>query len=126
MRLGSWHRVAPLGAGDFPAGTPLYHFFAWNEAARHKDRRYVIARDLYTLFTAFGGGDAARAMCVSHLARRPLITARFGGWVSLQLMAADRTEDAAAATAARDLVDRLLAAIGSAGEVAHAAVFAAF
>src|SRR5438477_510692 len=94
MRLGSWHRVAPLDAGDFPAGTPLHHFFAWNEAARHKDRRYVVARDIYTLFTAFGGGEAARAMCVSHLARRPLITARFGSWVSLQLLAADRTEDA--------------------------------
>ena len=126
MRLGSWHRVAPLDAGDFPAGTPLHHFFAWNEAARHKDRRYVVARDIYTLFTAFGGGEAARAMCVSHLARRPLITARFGSWVSLQLLAADRTEDAAVAAVARDLVDRLLAASGAADESVHAAVFAAF
>src|SRR5690348_939036 len=121
MRLGSWHRVTPLDAGDFPAGTPLYHFFAWNAAARHKDRRYVIARDIYTLFTAFGGGEAARAMCVSHLARRPLITARLGGRVPVRLLAADRTEDAAVAAVARDLVDRLLAAIGAADEAMHAA-----
>src|SRR5436190_16632719 len=85
MTSASWHRVAPLGAGDFPAGTPLHHFFAWNEAARHKDRRYVIARDIDTLIAAFGGGETAR-----------------------------------------ELVDRLLAAIGSADEAAHAAVFAAF
>ncbi len=56
MTILSWHRVAPFGAGDFPAGTPLCRFFAWNEAARHKDRRSVIARDIYTLFTAFGRG----------------------------------------------------------------------
>src|SRR4029453_13550277 len=79
MRTGSWHRVAPLGAGDFPAGTPLHRFFAWNEAARHKDRRYVIARDVYTLFAGFGGGDAARDLSTSHLAHRPLISARLGG-----------------------------------------------
>ncbi|HEX3953593.1 MAG TPA: glycosyltransferase family 9 protein [Stellaceae bacterium] len=36
MRLTAW---------DFPPGTPLYHFFAWNEAARCKDRRYRLARD---------------------------------------------------------------------------------
>src|SRR5438067_10878743 len=85
MTSASWHRAAPLGAGDFPAGTPLHHFFAWNEAARHKDRRYVIARDIGMLIAAFGGGETAR-----------------------------------------ELVDRLLAAIGSADEAAHAAVFATF
>src|SRR5438270_8652597 len=85
MTSASWHRAAPLGAGDFPTGTPLHRFFAWNEAARHKDRRYVIARDIDTLFAAFGGGETAR-----------------------------------------ELVDRLLAAVGSADEAAHAAVFAAF
>jgi ADP-heptose:LPS heptosyltransferase len=85
MTSASWHRVAPLGAGDFPAGTPLHRFFAWNEAARHKDRRYIIARDIDMLFAASDGGETAR-----------------------------------------ELVDRLLAAIGSADEAAHAAVFSAF
>jgi ADP-heptose:LPS heptosyltransferase len=126
MTRGSWHGAAPLRSGDFPTGTPLHHFFAWNEAAGRKDRRYVIARDLYTLLTAFGGGEAAQAMCVAHLVRRPVIRARFGGWVSLQLSAADRAVDGAALAAARRLVDRLFAAIGTADETAHAAVFAAF
>ena len=31
-------------ARDFPAGTPLHHFFAWNEAAWRADRRYRLAR----------------------------------------------------------------------------------
>jgi len=78
MSIGSWHRIAPLGAGDFPAGTPLCRFFAWNEAAGRKDRRYIIARDIWTLFRAFGGGEAAHAMCVAHLSRRPLVTLRLG------------------------------------------------
>jgi len=85
MTSASWHRVAPLGAGDFPAGTPLHRFFAWNEAARHKDRRYIIARDIRNRIVASNSGETAR-----------------------------------------ELVDRLLAAIGSADEAAHAAVFAAF
>ena len=126
MTILSWHRVAPFGPGDFPAGTPLCRFFAWNEAARHKDRRYIIARDIYTLFTAFGRGEAARAMCVAHLARRPLVGLRVGGWVSLQLAAPDRTQDGTVVAGARKLVDRLLAAIGATDETAHAAVFAAF
>jgi ADP-heptose:LPS heptosyltransferase len=126
MSIGSWHRVAPLGAGDFPAETPLCRFFAWNEAAGRKDRRYIIARDICTLLRAFGGGEAAHAMCVAHLSRRPLVALRLGGWVSLQLSAADRTQDGATVAAARELVDGLLAAIGAADEVAHAAVFAGF
>jgi ADP-heptose:LPS heptosyltransferase len=32
-------------ANDFPPGTPLRHFFAWNEAAWRRDRRYQLARD---------------------------------------------------------------------------------
>ena len=32
-------------ARDFPPGTPLQHFFAWNEAAWRPDRRYRLARD---------------------------------------------------------------------------------
>ena len=126
MRTGSWHRVAPLGAGDFPAGTPLHRFFGWNEAARHKDRRYVIARDVYTLFAAFGGGDAARDLCTSHLAHRPLISARLGGSLRLRRPPESLAEQGRAVAAARELVDRLLAAIGTADAAAHASVFTAF
>jgi ADP-heptose:LPS heptosyltransferase len=126
MTIGSWHRVVPLGAGDFPAGTPLHHFFAWNEAARHKDRRYVIARDIYTLFAAFGGGDAAHEMCTAHLARHRLIAARLGGSVWLRRAPARGVEAGRAVAAASDLVERLLGAIGSADAAAHASVFAAF
>jgi len=34
-----------LTADDFPPGTPLHHFFAWNEAAWRPDRRYRLACD---------------------------------------------------------------------------------
>jgi len=34
-----------LTAEDFPSGTPLAHFFAWNERASRPDRRYKLARD---------------------------------------------------------------------------------
>ena len=34
-----------LTAADFPPGTPLHHFFAWNERAGRHDRRYELARD---------------------------------------------------------------------------------
>lgn len=34
-----------LTARDFPPGTPLNHFFAWNERAWSPDRRYAFARD---------------------------------------------------------------------------------
>ena len=34
-----------LTARDFPPGTPLNHFFAWNETARRPDRRFKLARD---------------------------------------------------------------------------------
>jgi ADP-heptose:LPS heptosyltransferase len=35
-----------LTSRDFPPGTPLYHFFAWNEAVPRwwRDRRYLLAR----------------------------------------------------------------------------------
>jgi ADP-heptose:LPS heptosyltransferase len=32
-----------LTAKDFPPGTPLHHFFAWNETAWWRDRRYRLA-----------------------------------------------------------------------------------
>jgi ADP-heptose:LPS heptosyltransferase len=34
-----------LSACDFPAETPLHHFFRWNERRRRPDRRYLLARD---------------------------------------------------------------------------------
>jgi ADP-heptose:LPS heptosyltransferase len=34
-----------LAAHDFPPGTPLHHFFQWNERRRRPDRRYLLARD---------------------------------------------------------------------------------
>jgi ADP-heptose:LPS heptosyltransferase len=34
-----------LTAADFPPGTPLHHFFAWNERRWRRDRRYRLARD---------------------------------------------------------------------------------
>ena len=115
----------PLKAGDFPVGTPLHHFCAWNEAARRKDRRHVIAGDIQMLLREFGEGARARELCVTHLAQLPLIAARFGGWVSRAAPASTDAE-VVAGVAARRLVDRLCAAIGSSDEAAHAAVFAAF
>jgi ADP-heptose:LPS heptosyltransferase len=130
MMIGTWRRAAPLKPSDFPAGTPLYHFCAWNQAVRRPDRRYVIAGDIQTLLREFGGGEQARELCVAHLARRPLILARLGGRVLLSRAAHSPASfsdvRANAAAAARQLIDRLGAAIGSADETAHAAVFAAF
>ncbi len=34
-----------LTANDFPPGTPLHRFFAWNERAWRRDRRYRLARE---------------------------------------------------------------------------------
>ncbi len=125
MTPGTWRRAAPLKPSDFPAGTPLHHFCAWNEAARRPDRRYVIAGDIQTLRREFGGGERARELCVTHLARRPLIAARLGGRVLLSRAGTGSTDNWVAATAAAaHLVDRLCAAI--ADDAAHAAVFDAF
>ncbi len=33
-----------LAADDFPPGTPLHHFFAWNRSAWRRDRRYRLLR----------------------------------------------------------------------------------
>jgi ADP-heptose:LPS heptosyltransferase len=127
MTTGSWRRVTPLKASDFPAGTPLHHFCAWNQAARRPDRRYVIAGDIQTLLREFGGGERARELCVTHLARRPLIAARLGGGVLLSRAASGSTDNWVAATAAAGhLVDRLRGTIGCADDAAHAAVFDAF
>jgi ADP-heptose:LPS heptosyltransferase len=39
----------PLTSADFPAGTPLNAFFAWNEAGRRQDRRYQALRRVWPL-----------------------------------------------------------------------------
>ena len=52
--VGGHHRSVPqstaplpprLDASAFPADTPLNAFFAWNEAAWRRDRRYLLAHD---------------------------------------------------------------------------------
>src|SRR3979411_1042654 len=105
MTIGLWRRVAPLRASDFPVGTPLHRFCAWNEAARRPDRRYVIAADIQTLLRAVAGSARGRGV-FPRTVHSP----------------AGSTNDGAAA-AARRLFDRLCAAIGCADEAAHAAVF---
>src|SRR5579863_5694674 len=108
----AWLRGATLRAGDFPPGTPLRHFFAWNERSPRPDRRYVIANDLHQLLTALGGVARARETCVAHLALHPVIRARFGDrlLVSRRAVAeaADRSEmssGAPAVAAGRRLVE---------------------
>jgi ADP-heptose:LPS heptosyltransferase len=110
----------------------LCHFFAWNEAARVPDCRYVIACDIHRLLTGLGGKDAAREICLTHLALRPVILFRLGNrvLVSKEALAGarrrDRVRDQPAITAGRQLIQRLHATIGSVDEAAHAAVFDAF
>ncbi|MFZ3237493.1 MAG: glycosyltransferase family 9 protein [Stellaceae bacterium] len=50
-----------LRASHFPAGTPLRHFFAWNERRWRRDRRYLVARDPHRLLDALRNGGAAQA-----------------------------------------------------------------
>ncbi len=49
-------------ARDFPPGTPLHHFFAWNEAVAwwRRDRRYQLAAETRTLAEAGCPGAAGR------------------------------------------------------------------
>lgn len=132
MKTRSWVRGLPLRSSDFPAGTPLNHFFAWNEKARRHDRRYIIARDLYRLITALGNHDAARATAVGHLASRPVIAARRDRRMLIvnEAPAIDALHDGnvggPAVAAARQTVERLVASIGSSDIDAHAALFTAF
>jgi ADP-heptose:LPS heptosyltransferase len=122
-----------LKAGDFPAGTALNAFFAWNEERRWPDRRYTIACDLYRLYQRFGGERAGIAACFAHQAVRPLNRRRSphrvpvaspqeAGWAT----AFPDPLPAPTAVAAERLVAALLASIGSAEPERHAAVFAAF
>jgi ADP-heptose:LPS heptosyltransferase len=117
-------------AGAFPEGTPLNAFFAWNEARRVRDRRYIIACDIYRLLRKFYGRSE---IPTAHLAGHPVILWRAGRCMVISptrvrgaygLLA--RTAGSPAVAAARCLVDRLLAALGSPDVGAHAAVFQAF
>ncbi len=51
--------TARLSAAAFPQGAPLQAFFAWNEARRRRDRRYVVARDIDRLIDRLGATSAA-------------------------------------------------------------------
>jgi ADP-heptose:LPS heptosyltransferase len=126
-------RPASLHARDFPAGTPLSAFFAWNEARWKQDRRYTIARDICFLYRRFNGDGSGATICVSHIAIRPVIRWRFGSGVLLSA-AALRTarnippgfRDTSVVASAHRVVGSLLASIGAAELERHAAVFKAF
>jgi ADP-heptose:LPS heptosyltransferase len=122
-----------LRASDFPAGTPLNAFLAWNEARRLTDRRYTIARDLLYLYWRFKADESGLAVCVCHIAVRPVIRWRFRSQILLSsagLAHAMRMRcgwcDTPVAVSARRLVESLLASIGAAELEKHAAVFKAF
>ena len=117
--------AADLSAGDFPEGTPLNHFLAWNEARLRRDRRAVIARDVMRLLQLFGNAPEAFERCVAHLSGTPAIAWRWLRWARL-LPAAPHAVDGPAAPAARRLVRALLVSLGSRDPALHAAVFEAF
>jgi len=58
-----------ITASDFPLGTPLNHFFAWNETAWWPDRRYRLARDPDRL--AKSPGAAQLAECIAAATGNP-------------------------------------------------------
>jgi ADP-heptose:LPS heptosyltransferase len=132
MKTRSWVRGMPLRSGDFPAGTPLNHFFAWNEKAWLRDRRYVIACDLYRLLTALGNDADAQAKAVAHLALQPVIIARRGQRLLIPNEALPMAQThngkirGRAVIAARQTVKRLIASIGSSDIDTHTALFTAF
>ncbi|MEI9984944.1 MAG: glycosyltransferase family 9 protein [Aliidongia sp.] len=115
-----------LTAGDFPEGTPLNRFLAWNEARLQRDRRYVVARDIHRLLDRFGGTEAAVETCVAHLTQSPVIAWRWFRWMRLRPGAAEPVPASPAASAARTLIEALRAACGNSDMAAHAAVFRAF
>src|SRR6516162_8204049 len=123
----------PLGADDFPAGTPLNAFFAWNEARWKRDHRYTIAGDLSYLYRRFKPAETGLTVCVSHVAIRPVIRWRFRSWILLSSaglataigMRHNSCQTPAVASAHR-VVGSLLASIGAAELEKHAAVFKAF
>jgi ADP-heptose:LPS heptosyltransferase len=123
----------PLGADDFPAGTPLNAFFAWNEVRWRRDRRYTIACNLSYLYRRFKMDETGLTVCVSHIAIRPVIRWRFRSWILLSsagLATARRRQrnscHTPAVASAHHLVRSLLASIGAVELEKHAAVFKAF
>jgi ADP-heptose:LPS heptosyltransferase len=120
-------------AGNFPAGTPLHAFFAWNEARWKTDRRYKIACDLWSLHRRFHANGAGTAVCACHLAIAPVIRWRSR---SHMLVSSDRLAAAMAKlpdyrdtpifAAANRLAESVLASIGADEIEKHAAVFEAF
>jgi len=123
----------PLRAGDFPAGTPLNAFFAWNEASERRDRRYTIACDLSYLYRRFKTHEAGLTVSVSHIAIRPVIRLRFRSRILLSSAAVAAAVslrldpcDPPAVESAHRVVSSLLASIGAADVEKHAAVFKAF
>ena len=130
---GIWPRPQSLCASDFPAGTPLNAFFAWNEARWLRDRRYTIARDLSYLYRRFEADETGLAVCVCHIAVRPVVRWRFRSQILLSsagLAQAIRMRrgcrDTPVGVSARRLVGSLLASIGATELEKHAAVFKAF
>jgi ADP-heptose:LPS heptosyltransferase len=131
VNLGTLPR--PLGAGDFPAGTPLNAFFAWNEARRIRDRRYTISCDLSYLYRRFKADEAGLAVCVSHIAIRPVIRWRFRSQLLLSsaglataIGMRRNSCDPPTVVLAQRVVESLLASIGAGELEKHAAVFKAF
>lgn len=117
----------PLGlrAAAFPADTPLHAFFAWNEARRGgRDRRYIIACDIYHLLQRLDGDIEVPA---AHLSGQPVILWRRGDRMVLsgprRRIARGLLEPASGA--ARALIDALLASIGNRDPAAHAGFFRA-
>jgi len=125
-------RPRSLRASDFPAGTPLNAFFAWNETRRRRDRRYTIACDLSYLHRRFKGGEAGLAVCICHIAICPVIRWRFRSQILLSsagLATAKRMRSGCGdppAVLGHRVVASLLVSIGAGELEKHAAVFKAF
>ena len=123
---------ASLRADNFPAGTPLNAFFAWNEVRWRRDRRYTIACDLFSLYRRFGGDEEGIRICVSHIAIQPVIRWRWRSHILLSAVGLTARRKMspglhdAAVVAAHRVVTSLLASIGSAEPEMHAAVFNAY
>jgi ADP-heptose:LPS heptosyltransferase len=117
--------MTPPSAGDFPEGTPLNHFLAWNEGRFRRDRRDIIARDLYHLLDRFEPEEAIER-CVVHLVQTPVIAWRWHGWMGLRAGQGNKPMVNDKTAAARRLIEALRAARGAADPAVHAAVFQAF
>ena len=124
---------SPLSSGNFPQGTPLNAFFAWNEARERRDRRYTIACDLAYLYRRFNTDQAGLAVCVSHIAIRPVIRWRFRSRILLSpaglatvMRRRPTSRDRPAVAAAQRVVESLITSIDAADLEKHAAVFKAF